>query len=391
MKRIFLGILAGSAALLAACGSTPAAAPSTPASPSSTAPASTAASVAAKPAGSASTKPAGSASTKPAVAGSTSPAASGGSQVAHVKLGIKPGGISDAGIYLALEKGYFKDQNIELEQINFDSAARMIAPLGQDQIDVAAGATSAGFFNAFNRQIPIKIVADKGSQPPGRGYEALVVRKDLVDSGKVKDVKDLKGLKVAVGAKDITDDHVLSVALEKAGLAFKDIDLNEVPFPSHVTALANKSIDAAWALEPFVATIVKQGTGVRLKGGDEVIPNEQTANVLYGPAFAKTDAAKRWMVAYLKGVRDFNDALDKGKNRDEVVGLLQKVAKLDDATVKLMVWPGLDGNGKIYTDRLDADQDFYVKEGLQKQKVDIKEVIDTSFLEAAIKELGEYK
>ncbi|MFI5269569.1 MAG: ABC transporter substrate-binding protein, partial [Chloroflexota bacterium] len=164
-----------------------------------------------------------------------------------MKLGIKPGGISDAGIYIALEKGYFKDQNLEIEQVNFDSAARMIAPLGQDQIDVAAGATSAGFFNAFNRQIPIKIVADKGSQPPGRGYEGLMIRKDLIDSGKFKDFKDLKGLKIAVGARDITDDHVLSEALAKGGLTMKDADVTEVPFPQHVTAISNKSIDVAWA------------------------------------------------------------------------------------------------------------------------------------------------
>ncbi|WP_281032743.1 hypothetical protein [Phyllobacterium bourgognense] len=36
------------------------------------------------------------------------------------------------------------------------------------------------------RGIGIKVVADKGSTPPGYGYQPLLVRKDPVESGKYK-------------------------------------------------------------------------------------------------------------------------------------------------------------------------------------------------------------
>jgi NitT/TauT family transport system substrate-binding protein len=45
------------------------------------------------------------------------------------------------------------------------------------------------------------------------------VRKDLVDSGKVKTLKDLKGLKIANGAKGIILDYTLAKMLEHGGLA----------------------------------------------------------------------------------------------------------------------------------------------------------------------------
>ncbi len=266
---------------------------------------STAAGANAAPSGSA----ASAASARPGGASAAGPAT-------HVRLGIKLGGFSDAPIYIAMDRGYFQQQGIDLETVNFDSAARMIAPLGAEQIEVAAGATSANLYNAFNRQIPIKIVADKGSQPPGHGYEALVIRKDYIDSGKVKDYKDLKGLTVAIPVRGNTDEHAVALALEKGGLTLNDIKEVELSFPDMIPALANHSIDAALSLEPFVAKITGSGSGVRWKGVDEIAPNIQTANILYSPKFgASKDAATRWMVAYLKGVRDFNDAANKGTNK----------------------------------------------------------------------------
>ena len=43
-------------------------------------------------------------------------------------------------------------------------------------------------------------MAERGSILPGFGYSAIVVRKDLVDSGLLRDFPDFKGLRVAIGA-----------------------------------------------------------------------------------------------------------------------------------------------------------------------------------------------
>ena len=70
--------------------------------------------------------------------------------------------ISDAAFFIAERNGYFKEQGLTVKVINFDSGPKMIAPLGSGQLDIAAGATSAGLLNAAARGIDIKIVADKG-------------------------------------------------------------------------------------------------------------------------------------------------------------------------------------------------------------------------------------
>src|ERR687885_649031 len=61
--------------------------------------------------------------------------------------------------------------------------ADTVAPLAAGQLDVGGGAPSAGLGNALARGLNLKIVADKGSTPPGFGYAGVVIRKDLWDSG----------------------------------------------------------------------------------------------------------------------------------------------------------------------------------------------------------------
>src|SRR5438105_15582797 len=88
---------------------------------------------------------------------------------------------TDVGFFIAHKKGYFRDEGLNVVFTEFNSAAKMIAPLGTGQLDVGGGTVSAGLYNAVARRIDIKIVADKGSIKPGYGISSLVVRKDQVD------------------------------------------------------------------------------------------------------------------------------------------------------------------------------------------------------------------
>ena len=75
-----------------------------------------------------------------------------------------------------------------------------MGPLGTGDLDVGSGTVAVGIYNAVSRGVALRVVADKGSMRPGYGYEGLLVRKDLVDSGRYKNFADLKGMKIAVGS-----------------------------------------------------------------------------------------------------------------------------------------------------------------------------------------------
>src|SRR6202023_3812677 len=106
---------------------------------------------------------------------------------------------SDIGFYIADKKGYFRAEGLDVSLTTLANSPQMIGPLGMGQLDVATGTVAAGLYNAVAQGIAIRAAADKGSMRPGYGFSGLLVRKDLVDSGRYKSFKDLKGMTIAGG------------------------------------------------------------------------------------------------------------------------------------------------------------------------------------------------
>jgi NitT/TauT family transport system substrate-binding protein len=163
--------------------------------------------------------------------------------------------------YIAEKRGYFKAEGLKADFAYFDSGAKMIVPLGTGALDTGGGATSAGFYNAVDRGIELRIVADKGMSVDGYDYKALVVRKDLIDGGAFKSLADLKGKKVAIVAQGAADESVLHQALLKGGLNDGDIEKVYIPFSQQLVALQNKGIDAGMTTDPTAAQLLSTGTG----------------------------------------------------------------------------------------------------------------------------------
>src|ERR1700676_4032357 len=123
------------------------------------------------------------------------------------------GASSDAPLFIADAMGYYAEQGLKVKFVRFDSAAKMIPSLGSGDVDVGSGATSAGLYNAVKRGIGIKIVSDKARNAKGYGFQAIMVRTDLMDDGKVKSLRDFKGLKVAMSANGNSENAFMSYAL----------------------------------------------------------------------------------------------------------------------------------------------------------------------------------
>src|SRR5262249_14362918 len=117
---------------------------------------------------------------------------------AKVRMGSVGSSMGDGPIYIALDRGYFGEVGLEVEDIRFDGATRMMAPLAAGQLDVVPASITAGLFNAFARDIDVRIVADRGILAPGYGYSGLVVRQPVWDNGAVHALADLRGRKVGV-------------------------------------------------------------------------------------------------------------------------------------------------------------------------------------------------
>lgn len=315
-----------------------------------------------------------------------------------VRVGTVAGSSADAAMFIAIERGYFEEQGINVDLQPFDSGAGMVAPLGSGQLDVASGSISAGLYNAIARDVDLSIVADKARVTPPNGFQALVVRKELIDSGEFNGYEDLEGLTVAISARGNANERPLNLMLQEAGLDFGDIQLEEIGFAEQIAALENGAIDAGILIEPSVTLAVQNGAAVRFAGTDDVFPNQQTSGILYGSEFTQNDSelAESFMIAYIRGVRDYNDVLRDGQlsgpGAEEVITILTENTNIDDPEFYKEVYlHGVDPNGKSSIESLQADFRYWESQGYIEGDVSVEEAVDTSFVDAALEELGPYE
>jgi NitT/TauT family transport system substrate-binding protein len=318
-----------------------------------------------------------------------------GQELKIVKIGVVNLS-TDIAFYLAEKRGYLKAEGLKADFAYFDSGAKMILPLGTGDLDTGGGAASAGLYNAVDRGIELRLVADKGMSVESYDYKALVVRKDLAESGAVKSLSDLKGKKIAVVAQGAADESVLHQALLKGGLKDADIDRVYIPFSQQLVALQNKGIDAAIAGEPDITQMLRVGVAVRFAGLSAFYPHE-AAQVLYSGKFAQDKATGvKFLKAYLRAVRDYDRALVGGKmagpGAEEIIAMLGEMTGIKDLSIfRDAVPPYLEPNGALNMTTLQTDLDYFKELGLVKKDITLARVVDGSFAAAAAAELGSYK
>jgi NitT/TauT family transport system substrate-binding protein len=305
--------------------------------------------------------------------------------------------VSDAGLYMAMDLGYFAQEGLEVEMVAFDTAAKMIFPLGRGDLDVGGGTVSAGLYNAVSRGIELRIVADKGSIKPGYAYAGIVIRKDLIDSGRFKTLADLAGLKIAVVGRGTSNASALNEALKHGGLTWKDATPIELSFTQMVVGLRNKAIDGAMMNEPTISQVAAEGVGLKAADYNDFYPGQQTAVLIYSQKFAteRRAAAQGFMRAYIKGLRFYHESLKDGRiagpNAAQVIDILVKNTGNADRSIYEKLAPSaVDPDGRLSTGSLRNDLTLYKEERLiDDPKITVDDIVDGSFVEDALLKLGQ--
>lgn len=341
--------------------------------------------------------------TRPAILAALSLLAAVASASAQEKLTVvnigMPNAATDVGYFVAHKRGYFKAEGLDVKFHNFPSAARMVTPLASGDLQVGAGGPSAGLYNAIARGIDIRIVADKSKNQTDKGSQKLIVRKELWDSGRVRKVADLKGLKVANAAPGSSGATVLYKFLQASSMKPKDVEEVFMSTPQMIQGLQNGAIDAALPFDPATTLAIRRNIAVSLGNDYDVYPVHQIAVTLYSGKFIKENpkAATGFLKAFLRGVRDHNDALGPdglltGEKGDAIAAILAEYGPFKDPKIyKSFVLAYCDPDGQLHMESIKEDIGIFRELGQLKAEVDIAKVVDTSFLQQALKELGPYK
>jgi NitT/TauT family transport system substrate-binding protein len=296
--------------------------------------------------------------------------------------------VAEAPMILARARGHFAAEGIELDLADFAVTADALPGLGTGQLDVVTGGVNPAIFNAVARGVPVKIVADGGSIGPDNDWSALVVRKDLVDSGRYRTPADLRGLRIAVPGLYTAVHYVLKVLLEQNGLTLADVDVQLVSAADHATAVNNGAVDAAFTFEPFATQAVALGGAVRVLGAQDVTPYLASTVVLYSPAFParSADLADRYTTAWLRGVAEYNAAFGPERRGTEAA-----VQALRDAGIPInpsTQLPRFQLDGRFDAAMTSQLLAWYQADGVVPADVDLGMIVDFSYVDRAAQRLG---
>ncbi len=308
------------------------------------------------------------------------------------------GNSSDAGFLIADAKGYFRGEGLDIAFVPFDAAQKMMAPLGAGDLDIGGGAASASLYNSASRGIAIRIVADRSRTGPGSLFQTLMIRKALVESGRYKSYADLKGLKIALLAPGGSPGSTLNQAAKKGGIHYEDIERVYMPFPPQVAAFKNGAIDGSIMIEPFATAIVAAGDGVRVAPTEDFYPDDQIGMVFFSEKFIRErgDIGIRFMRAYIRALRDYNDALKDGRfstgaNGQTIAAIVAQGLGLPLASIMATYPPAMDPDGHPNVASLSKDLAFFKAQGdVSDANAQVETLLDMRFADAAVRELGPY-
>ena len=294
--------------------------------------------------------------------------------------------IASAPLLIAEEEGYFTEQGLQVEFVKMTDAVVGLPALIKGDLDMIPDVIYPSYLNAIARGAKIKIVADRGYLASTEcASVAIMARRTLVEEGKLSRVSQLKGKRVAMTQGSSILGYLMEKVLSQDNLTLTDVETVFLQMPARLDAFEKGSIDVTLGNEPWVTRMLQAGHAVMWKPINHIVPNFQWAFLLYGPTLLETnpEAGRRFMVAYLKGVRQYNQG--KTKRNLEIIA---KHTGLDQELLQKCCWQTFRNDGQINTDSIVDFQSWALKKGFLDKEVPPNQFWDPSFIEYANKVLG---
>jgi NitT/TauT family transport system substrate-binding protein len=288
--------------------------------------------------------------------------------------------LSLAPFFIAEEEGYFTEQGIEIEFVEIKDFEAAFPALVQGELDIVTGTIRTGVLNAIARGAAIKIVADKSYiDPMGCTCFSLLARSNLAETGKLDNSAQLKGRRIVFEPQGVSG-YYLEKLLTPVGLTLKDVEATYLPPQVRAEALQKELVDLVLSSEPWITLTLQAGYSVIWNPAQKVIPNFQVGIILFGPTLLEgnPDAGRRFMIAYLKAVRQYNEG--KTERNLEILG---RYTKLDLNLLKELCWPSFRADGRINLDSLLDFQAWALEKGYINTPVTKEQLWDSRFIDYA--------
>jgi NitT/TauT family transport system substrate-binding protein len=242
---------------------------------------------------------------------------------ASLTVGVAPAIFSYLPTYVAADKGFWAEENLDVELVILNSGTDMMGALTADELDAAAASYSEPIVLTA-QGVPTVIIATIEDALPYR----------LMSSPDITDIQQLEGKIVGVSRIGSLSDQVSRIVLNQAG-----VDLSTVTFqgvggsPDRLAALEAGAIDAALFDAPTWQIAEEAGMSILVNVAEELEGFPYEMFIAKKEAIeANEDVYLRLVVGLIKGAQYATDPANKAEVLEIVSGYTgQEVADLDIA------------------------------------------------------------
>jgi NitT/TauT family transport system substrate-binding protein len=300
--------------------------------------------------------------------------------------------LSPAPFYIAQERGYFRDEGIDLTFRFFEAAQPIAAAAVAGDIDVGVTALTGGFFNLAEKGT-LKVIG--GAMHEQRGYEgsAILVSDKAFQDG-LTSVAKLPGRSFAITQYGSSFHYMLGRIAEAEHFDLKTITLRPVQqVPNMVAAVQSGQVDATIAIASQARPLAASGQAHIIAWVGDIVPYQITAVFATDRMIAQhADLLHRFAKAYQRGVADYRAAFLRhdaqghpvvDAQTEAAVPLITKYVFTGDPNARQKILDGVgyyDAGAALDVADVTEQLRWFKAQDLVKGDADANAVIDTSFL-----------
>ncbi|MCZ2721382.1 ABC transporter substrate-binding protein [Marinomonas sp. 15G1-11] len=295
---------------------------------------------------------------------------------------------SHAATFVAFERGYFKDEGLDVEFKFFQAAQPMAVGVASKDIDYAVTAISGGLISLAEKGA-IKVIGGALMEEAGVEGQKIIVSNKAFDAG-ITTPEKLDGKSFAITQAGSSFHYVGAKMAEKEGIELTYKPMQKVG--TIIGALKSGQIDG-WSIVPHIAKPLDAAGAVHIIGNvADYIPNYQVTTVFTSADHAanKAETTKAFLRAFSRGAADFNEALvDKTAGEaasEDMIKLIHKYVYADRPYEKAApsIRNGamrISANAALNMESVQDQLDWFKSEKLIKDSITIDTLVDASYLQ----------
>jgi NitT/TauT family transport system substrate-binding protein len=261
---------------------------------------------------------------------------------------------SSAPVFIAQDKGYFRDAGLDVELKFFDAAQPIAVATASGDVDFGVTAFTAGLYNLAGKGT-LKVIGGMSRERAGFPLIGYFASNNAYAAG-LKTPKDLAGKRIAVTQVGSSFHYSLGLLADKYGFKLSDVKVLPLQSLSNAAAaLKGETVDAA-LLPVSTARKLMDDNGAKLLGwvGDET-PWQLGAVFASPKALANKALVTKLLGALERADREYHDViLSAVKSGDAPIDdktkpLLEIIAKYTNLPVEQVVGncAYIDPDGKL--------------------------------------------